>query len=202
MRKFTPLLFCFIGPGASGKSTICRALKKTSLPVVLSISATSRLPRGSEREGVEYYFKTKDQFEKEISENSFLEYAEFAGSYYGTPMSNLENAVNLRSHLVLDMELNGVKILKEKFKDDVIVTFVCPPKLSDLRERFEFRGTDTPERIDERMRIAKYEVEQALQSDVVDYLIVNRDLDQSIKEASSIITSEQILIKRQNFSPF
>lgn len=201
MKNFSPILFCFIGPGASGKSSICTALIESNLPVHLSISSTSRLPRGNEVDGNEYYFKTREQFQQDIEDKLFLEYAEFTGDLYGTGLINYENSKKLRKHLLLDIEINGVKSLKKALGSSVVVTFVCPPKLSDLRERFELRASDLPERIDERMELAKLEIQTGLHSNISDYVIINRDIEESVAQAKAIVLAEQVRRERVNFIP-
>ena len=201
MDDFSPLLFCFIGPGASGKSSICSALIDSNLPVHLSISSTSRLPRGTEVNGKEYFFKTREDFQKDIDNQLFLEYAEFTGDFYGTGLVNYEIAKKLRKHLLLDLEINGVKSLKKSLGSSVVVTFVCPPKLSDLRKRFEMRASDSPERIEERMELAKLEIENGLHSTISDYVIINRNIDESVSQAKAIVVAEQVRRSRINFIP-
>lgn len=198
---FKALLFCFIGPGASGKSSICQALLNSDLPLMLSISTTTRAPRGTEKNGTEYFFTNKETFEKEVSDGLFLEHAEFAGNLYGTKFDNITAAERMQKHVLLDIEINGVINLKKVYPDRVVVTFVCTPTLSELRKRFEIRGVDSEDRIEERMNIARDEIRRALGEGISDYIIVNDDLKNSIDSAKSIIRAEQIKRTRVNFNP-
>lgn len=192
LENFKVLLFCFIGPGASGKSSICQALVNSDLPIMLSISTTTRAPRGNEKDGLEYYFTDRQSFESDVRSNKFLEYTEFAGNLYGTKLDNIDKAEKIRKHLLLDIEINGVVNLKKLYPEQVVVTFVCAPSLKDLRERFEIRGSDSEQRIEERMKLAKIEIEKALEAGISDYVIINDDLKKSIDSAKSIIRAEQI----------
>lgn len=194
-----PLLFCFIGPGASGKSSICTALASNKdLPLLLSVSSTTRTSRAYEKEGREYYFLTKEQFENRKKEDLFLEYAEFAGNLYGTEKKNLESARNLGKHLLLDIEIQGVKQLKEKLSNRVIVVFICPPSIEDLRDRFITRGSDSPERIEERIRLARDEIKIALTGNFSNYVIINDSLDKSVLNSQGLILGE--LNRRERLS--
>jgi len=198
MNCFSPLLFCFIGPGASGKSSICTAVTEKRNDIQLSISTTTREPRPYEREGKEYYFIRKEEFKSRLDSGCFLEHALFAGNNYGTEKINIDNAVLARKHLALDIEIQGVVQLKEQFKERVVVIFVCPPSLLELRERFQRRGTDSPERIQQRMDLAAQEIKIALSNDFSDFVIINDNLDKSIEIAESIILSESA--RRRNIS--
>ncbi|HMO16513.1 MAG TPA: guanylate kinase [Oligoflexia bacterium] len=204
MNNQHPILFCFIGPGASGKSSICTALvdstdigKKASwLTVQLSISSTTRTPRPYEIEGKEYYFISKDEFDRKVSSGSFIEHAEFAGNFYGTDQKNIDIARKAGSNLLLDIEINGVRQLRDKYQEHVVVVFVCPPSLKELKSRLLRRGSDSDERIMERLQLAENEVRTALESNFSDYVIVNEDLDRSIQLARAIVLAESVKRKR------
>ena len=192
MTEFSPLFFCFIGPGASGKSSIVKALLGLGHSIRHSVSSTTRPPRTYEKEGKEYHFMGRPEFENAIAQGKFLEYAEFAGNLYGTGKENIETSKSLRQHLLLDIELHGVRSLRASYPDQTVVIFVCPPSLDALRSRFEFRGSDSPSRIEERMKLAKSEIAEAMQDGFSDYVIINEDFDLSVKQAESIVISEQI----------
>jgi len=197
------LLFCFIGPGASGKSSICSALAKTDLPISLSVSTTTRTPRPYEIEGRDYFFVSREIFLDEVGKNNFIEYAEFAGNMYGTSLS-LVTAVSSRDkHSVLEIEIQGVRKLKEStavsYLDcELVVIFVCPPSKQDLIKRFQARGADSQQRIEERMRLAEQEITEAMMPDFSDYIIINKDLDSSIDQARAIVIAE--LCKRERLN--
>jgi guanylate kinase len=185
-----PILFCFIGPGASGKSTICTALSERELPVTLSVSSTTRSPRVYEKEGKEYFFLTREEFLLRKAKDCFLEHAEFAGNFYGTEKRNIDRAVQLKKHLLLDIEIQGVRQLKALFPSQVVVIFVCPPSLQDLKDRFILRGADTEERIQKRLVIAREEIRTAMEGSFSDYVIINSSLDKSIRIGESIVMAE------------
>jgi guanylate kinase len=192
-----PLLFCFIGPGASGKSSICTSLAADKdLPVHLSVSSTTRKPRTYEEEGREYFFLSDEEFDRRITDGLFLEHAVFAGNRYGTELRNLENAERSGKHLVLDIEIQGVIQLKKSHPERVVVVFICPPSLEILRERFMQRGTDSPERISERIEIAKLEIKKALEPGFSDYVIVNHALSESILYSRSLVLGETVRRER------
>lgn len=195
-----PLLFCFIGPGASGKSTICNALVEDSnLPLQLSISSTTREARSYEKEGREYFFLTKEEFSSRRESGDFLEFAEFAGNFYGTEKRNLDSAIENKKHLLLDIEIEGVTNLRKMYPDQVVVTFICPPSLEKLRERFKARGSDSEERIEERIVLAREEIKMALSDGFADYIIINDSLGQSMLHAKGLILGE--LVKRKRVDP-
>jgi guanylate kinase len=199
MSDFSPLLFCLIGPGASGKSSICESLLRMSLPIRLSISSTTRKPRAYEKEGREYYFLSKEEFLDKVKQGFFLEYAEFAGNYYGTSKLNLENAKTEKKHLLLDIEINGVKSLRKQLPENIVNIFICPPSLEVLRERFNKRASDSQDRIEERLRLAKVEIAQSLDANFSDYVVVNNNLEESINQVHAIVVSEQL--KRNRIDP-
>ncbi len=181
------LLFCLIGPGASGKSSIAGGLLKTCLPLKVSISTTTRTPRPYEKDGREYNFVSKEEFQTRIKNGNFVEYAEFAGYMYGTEKCNFEGN---KESIVLDIEIQGVKQLKTLFQDRVIVIFVSPPSREVLLERFRSRGSDSDARIEERMKIAEAEMAEAKKPGFSDYIIVNESLEVSIDLARSIVQAE------------
>lgn len=200
--KFSKKLFCFIGPGASGKSSICTALSKTDLPITLSISTTTRAPRPYEIEGRDYFFVSKGSFTQEINKNNFIEYAEFAGNMYGTSISTIKTSFAENKHVILEIEIQGVKKLKEssllkEMDCELVVIFICPPTKEELVKRFKARGADSPERINERLIIAEQEIAESIAPNFSNYVIVNKDLDSSIDQARAIIIAE--LSKRSVF---
>jgi guanylate kinase len=192
-----PLLFCFIGPGASGKSSICTALAKDAdLPVFLSVSSTTRTPRPYEKEGREYFFLSKQEFASRLSQGMFLEHAEFAGNLYGTEKRNIETAEQLKKNLLLDIEVQGVIQLRKAYPENIVVVFICPPSIEELRERFRSRGTDSEARINERIVLAREEIRLALSPGFSDYVIVNETLDKSIWYARGVILGEMVSRER------
>lgn len=185
------LLFCFVGPGASGKSTVCSELLAESPDLALSISTTTRAPRGAEQEGVHYCYVSEEEFSRRVESGAFLEHAHFAGKRYGTERRNLDDAEKNGRDLLLDIDVQGAVSLKAALGSRVIVVFVFPPSFSVLEERFRARGTETDERIRERLRIAELEIRRLTSEGVTDYLIVNDRLDDAVRAARAIITAER-----------
>lgn len=177
-------------PSGCGKSTIIRALMEQhpELNLHFGITATSRPPRGEEKDGVEYYFHTPEAFRQKIDEGAFLEYCEvYAGCYYGTLRSVVEQMLSEGKNVVMDLDVVGAQNIKRQRPADTITIFIKPPSLEVLRERLEGRGTDTPEVIDKRMARAEFEISQA---PLFDYIIVNDDLQTAINDAYSTLRGE------------
>lgn len=189
------ILFCFAGPGASGKSTICRELAKEN-NLRLSISTTTRAPRAGEQNGQEYYFVGQEEFLKRIKEGQFVEHASFGGQWYGTEKKNFELAEQAGQDVLLDIDVQGVKNLKGSYAPRVVTIFVMPPSWQILEERFLARGTDSPEQIKRRIETAREEVKILSAKGFSDYLLLNDSLDQAISSARSIITAEKLKLGR------
>ena len=144
------------GPSGSGKGTIVKELIKNE-QFMLSISATTRMPRQGEEEGVHYYFKSTSEFENMIAEEALLEYANFCGNYYGTPKAPIEEGVKNGKDVILEIEVQGAQQIKQIY-DDAVFIFVIPPSLTELEKRLIGRGTETQEVIAKRMARAKEEL--------------------------------------------
>ena len=151
-----------------------------------SISVTSRAPRGTEQDGVEYYFRTKEQFEQLIADGEIIEYDEYVGNYYGTPLTPLLRMSGSGQDVLLDLTVPGSLALKEKFEETVTI-FLLPPSLRELRSRLEGRGTETAEQIDKRMAHAKSEIEN---SPKFDYVVTNDTVEQAAQDIANIMKTE------------
>ena len=175
----------FSAPSGSGKSTVIAHLMSKCPEVELSISATSRAPRGAEQDGVEYYFLTNEEFEKRIAAGEFVEYEQvYKGVYYGTLRSELER-IWAKGHIIaFDVDVKGGVHLKQIFGDDALSVFIKAPSVEVLRERLVRRGTDSPEAIEERVAKANAELEFEPQ---FDYVLVNDDLATCLAEAESLL---------------
>ena len=175
----------FSAPSGSGKSTVIAHLMSKCPEVELSISATSRAPRGAEQDGVEYYFLTNEEFEKRIAAGEFVEYEQvYKGVYYGTLRSELER-IWAKGHIIaFDVDVKGGVHLKQIFGDDALSVFIKAPSVEVLRERLVRRGTDSPEAIEERVAKATAELEFEPQ---FDYVLVNDDLATCLAEAESLL---------------
>lgn len=172
----------FSAPSGSGKSTIIgRLMAHKELNMAFSISCTSRQPRGAERNGVEYFFVTPDEFRRKIADGEFLEYEEvYKDRYYGTLKSQVERQLEAGENVVLDVDVKGACNIKQFYGDRALALFIQPPSLDELRRRLEGRGTDAPNVIEDRLARAEFELTFAPKFDKV---IVNDDLDRAVSEA-------------------
>ena len=180
-------LIIFSAPSGSGKSTIITALMAhKELNLHFSISATSRPPRGTEQDGVEYFFLTAGEFRRKIAEGDFLEYQEvYPGRFYGTLKSQVEKQLAAGENVVFDIDVKGGCNVKRMYGERALSLFIQPPSLEELRRRLEGRGTDSREMIEKRLAKAEYELGFAPQFDQV---VVNDDLKTAQAETLRIIT--------------
>ena len=174
-------------PSGSGKSTIVNWLmnEHPELKLYFSISCTSRAPRGSEQNGVEYFFLTPEEFKEKILNEEFLEYEEvYENRFYGTLKQQVENQREAGQNVVFDVDVKGGVNIKKYYGNDALSLFIQPPSVEELRKRLEGRGTDTPEAIEQRLAKASYELTFAPQFDRV---VVNDDLETAKQETLSIV---------------
>lgn len=179
-------LIIFSAPSGSGKSTIINKLmSEYGLRGRFSISATSRKPRGSEQDGVEYYFLSEEDFRRRISEGDFLEYEEvYPGCFYGTLRSEVDRTLAQGENVILDIDVQGGLNVKKIYGDRALTLFIQPPSIERLRERLERRGTDAPEVIERRLAKAETELSFAPKYDAV---VVNDDLEEACRDAARVI---------------
>ena len=179
-------LIIFSAPSGSGKSTIINKLmSEYGLQGRFSISATSRKPRGSEQDGVEYYFLSEEDFRRRISEGDFLEYEEvYPGCFYGTLRSEVDRTLDRGENVILDIDVQGGLNVKKIYGDRALTLFIQPPSIERLRERLERRGTDAPEVIERRLAKAETELSFAPKYDAV---VVNDDLEEACRDAARVI---------------
>ena len=175
----------FSAPSGSGKSTIINFLLTQNLNIAFSISATSRDPRGKEKNGVEYYFLTPEEFRSKIAADEFLEYEEvYTDRFYGTLKSEVERLLNKGFHVVFDVDVLGALNIKKYYGERALSVFIQPPSIEELRNRLVFRNTDAPEVIESRLARAEFELGYAPQFDVV---IVNDDLEKAKLETLNVL---------------
>ena len=175
-------------PSGSGKSTIVQWLMKEhpELKLYFSISCTSRAPRGTEQNGVEYFFLTPEEFRDKIARNEFLEYEEvYENRFYGTLKQQVENQQNQGQNVVFDVDVKGGVNIKRYYGDEALSLFIQPPSVAELRRRLEGRGTDSAEAIEQRLAKAEYELTFAPQ---FDHVIVNDDLEKAKQETLDIVS--------------
>lgn len=180
-------LIIFSAPSGSGKSTIINYLLAQNLNLHFSISATSRPPRGTEQDGVEYYFLTPEEFRKRISNDDFLEYEEvYTDKFYGTLKSEVQRILERGDNVIFDVDVVGGCNIKKYYGEKALSVFIKPPHIDELRKRLEVRATDSSEMIDNRIAKAEYELGFIPQFDTV---IVNDELEKAQKETLQIIKS-------------
>lgn len=178
-------LIIFSAPSGSGKTTIVKRMLELFPQLEFSISATSRAPRGSERNGIDYHFMTADDFTRAAEAGEFVEWEEvYKGTCYGTLKSELERIWSKGNVMVFDVDVMGGLNLKRIFGDDACSIFVMPPSIEELRRRLEGRGTDAPEVIEKRVAKAEFELGKA---DGFDCRVVNDDLETAVAETAAII---------------
>lgn len=174
-------LIIFSAPSGSGKSTIINYLMTQGLNMHFSISATSRAPRGTEQNGVEYFFLTPEEFRTKIENNEFLEYEEvYANRFYGTLKAQVEKQLEEGQNVVFDVDVKGGVNIKKFYGERALSVFIQPPSVDELRRRLEGRATDAPEVINDRIARAEYELSFAPQFDTI---VVNDDLETAKAEA-------------------
>lgn len=179
-------LIIFSAPSGTGKSTIINWLMQhKELRLAFSISCTSRQPRGTERDGVEYFFLSPEEFRKRIANEEFLEYEEvYADRFYGTLKSQVEKQLAAGQNVVFDVDVKGGCRIKEHYGDNALSLFIQPPSIDELRHRLEGRNTDAPEVIDQRIARAEFELGFA---NKFDRIVVNDVLGRAEREAYDII---------------
>jgi len=184
MRKGKVIIFS--APSGSGKSTVIgRLMSHGELRMAFSVSCTSRRPRGTERDGVEYFFITPEEFRARIDNGEFLEYEEvYKDRYYGTLKEQVERQLDNGDNVVLDVDVKGGCNIKKHYGDRALSVFIQPPSVEELRRRLVGRGTDTPKVIEDRIARAEYELTFAPKFDRV---VVNDDLDKAVIEALAVV---------------
>ncbi len=177
------ILLVISGFSGAGKGTVVNRLREKYDEYALSISMTSRAPRPGDVEGVNYFFVTREKFEKTIAENGLLEYAEYCGNYYGTPRAFVEEQLNAGKNVILEIEIQGATNIKKAFPESLLI-FLTPPSASELEKRLKGRGTETEEVIRKRLKRA---AEESAGMDSYDFIIVNDDLEECVEEVHRTI---------------
>ena len=185
----TPFLLILSAPSGGGKTTIAKALLEAREDLTYSVSATTRAPRQGERDGIDYHFMSDAEFKRRRDEGEFLEWAEYAGCLYGTLRREVLRAREGGLHLVLDIDVQGARAVREHRGDDleVVSIFILPPNAETLFERLTGRGKADPAQLERRLLRARAEIEEA---SAYDYIVVNEDRTQVLAEVAAIIDSE------------
>lgn len=187
------ILVVVSGFSGAGKGTLMKRLMEKYDDYALSVSVTTRSPREGEREGREYFFRTREEFEELIAQDQLIEYARYVDNYYGTPREYVENQLSAGKDVILEIEIQGALKVKEKMPDTLLL-FVTAPSARELKERLQGRGTESPELIKERLERA---CEEAEGISGYDYLLVNEELETCVDVMHEIIQNEHYRIGRQ-----
>ncbi|WP_100373258.1 guanylate kinase [Bacillus sp. FJAT-45037] len=186
MKKEKGLLIVLSGPAGVGKGTVCGSLREEETMIQYSVSATTRKPRQGEIDGVNYFFRTRDEFESMIKNDQLLEWAEYVGNYYGTPIDYVRETIDNGQDIILEIEVQGALKVREKFPEGVFI-FLMPPSLAELRARIVGRGTETEEVINKRMTVAREEIDMMKK---YDYVVENDQVDLAVERIKSIVIAE------------
>lgn len=178
--------FIISGPSGVGKSTVLKELFKDRDDLYFSVSATTRAPRPGEVDGVHYHFTDVDHFQRLISEDAFLEYAEYVGNFYGTPKKFVDEAMEQGKDVILDIEVQGALQVTSK-RPEVVRIFIAPPSWKALEERLTGRGTDSAEKVQKRLVRAKVELQTA---NTYDYFVINDTVERAVRELNAIMLAE------------
>ncbi|MGY3815407.1 guanylate kinase [Globicatella sulfidifaciens] len=193
MTQQRGLLIILSGPSGVGKGTVRAAIfKDNKFNYVYSVSATTRQSRPGEVDGVDYYFVSKEQFKQYIEEDALLEYAEYVGNYYGTPIQKIEENLAAGNDVFLEIEVQGALKVRERMPEGIFI-FLAPPSLDELKSRITGRGTDREDVILERMQMAKEEIEMMQH---YDYVVVNDTVEHAVEKVNAIIQSEHLRVER------
>ena len=181
--KIQKKLFILTGPSGVGKGTVVKEILSKDKNIWLSISATTRKPREGEKEGENYYFLNEEKFKEMIQQNLFLEWAQFAGNYYGTPLSSVNEKIKEGFTVLLEIEVEGAKQIKEKFPNSLSI-FLLPPNIAELERRIRNRGTEKEDAIKKRLFRANYEISVSNQ---FDFALTNHNVDETAKKIIKLI---------------
>ena len=191
--KKTGTLIVISAPSGAGKGTICRELLKRNDNLCMSISMTTRSPREGEENGVDYYFVSKEEFEKRISEGKFLEYAKVHNdNYYGTPKDKVDEWLKEEKDVILEIDIQGALEINDKVKEAIFI-FIMPPSMQILKQRLIKRNTETKEQLIERFKTAYKEINEVSK---YNYVVINDDINLAVKKIESILTAEKCRVDR------
>ena len=186
------LLIVLSGPSGSGKNTVCDEVKKNNFNIWESISMTSRKPRKGEEDGKAYYFVSENEFEKNIEDDKMLEWAKFAGNYYGTPKESVQKHLDKGEDVILVIEIQGALQIKKKLPQALFI-FLLPPSMRELKRRLTDRHTESEEKILERFETAYKEINEISK---YNYVIINDKVEEAAQKLDAIIKAERCRVDR------
>lgn len=191
--KSRGILIVISGPSGAGKGTICERLKEHNKNIWLSTSMTTREPRGNEKNGVEYFFVTEEEFKKKIEEDGFLEYAIVHNNkYYGTPKDKIADKLNEGKDVILEIDIQGALEIQEKINDALFI-FIMPPSMEILKDRLMKRNTESEDKVLERFKTAYKEINEVTK---YNYVVINDRIDVATSKVEAIITAEKCRVDR------
>ena len=194
--KKSGILIVISGPSATGKGTVCKNLMEVNPNLEYSTSVTTREPRKGEKEGINYFFRTPEEFQQMIRQDELLEWAEVYGNFYGTPRSHVQAYLESGKDIVLEIDTQGALQVKSRFPQGVFI-FLMPPSLEELACRIQKRGSETPEAMERRLKSARLEIGSAFQ---YNYLVVNDDVDQAVFQIQQILAAEKCRMDRNLYA--
>ncbi len=195
MIKQRGTMFVLTGPSGVGKGTLLNKVLPEQRNLFLSVSATTRTPRPGEKDGISYFFLTREQFKDKIARGEFLEYAEFSGNWYGTPLGPIQKRLAQGEDVILEIEVQGAMQIREKVPEAAMI-FVAPPDFSTLESRLRGRQTEDEETVQKRLDTAKWELQQIPH---FDYLVENDSLEQAKAQLEMILHAERCRTTHRRF---
>ena len=194
-RERKGAMFIIEGPSGTGKGTIAKQLLEQDKNIKFSVSVTTRAPRHNEVEGVDYYFISNEKYDELLKQDAFYEFVDSQyGSRYGTLRSEVDSFINVGQDVLFDMDWEGARQMRQKAPDDVVTIYLLPPSFKELHERLVNRGTDSKEVIDKRMKLV---LDKLSHCEEFDYIVVNAELDDTVKKIQRIISGERMKRVRQ-----
>ncbi len=187
---------CFVlsSPSGAGKTTISRKMLEIDEHLTMSVSYTTREPRPGEVDGTDYFFISKDKFREMINADEFVEHAEVFGNFYGTPRAFVEENLSAEKDVIFDIDWQGTRQLSKTMPDDVVSVFILPPSMAELEKRLNSRAQDSAEVVAKRMKKASREISHWNE---YDYVLINQDLEPTMKSVNRILLAERLRIGRQ-----
>ena len=187
------ILFILSAPSGAGKTTLSRGTLSARLGLQASVSLTTRVPRAGECNGVDYTFVTDEEFRRKLAAGELAEWARVFDASYGTPREPLEQAVISGTDILLDIDIQGARQIRQKYPDDAVTVFVLPPSFAELEERLRRRGTEDEPAIERRLMRAR---DEASAFPEYDYLIINSELTESLMQLEAVVRAERLRVAR------